>query len=168
MKYCTTGFILLTVIIGGCQPPIADEGPRMLDVWMIGATNDAAIRNAIIRQKTLFPYQFEQDGADLNNLGLRDVVVLATHFRTNPGKLNIRRGAVSDELYRRRIDNVVECLDRAGVATDKITILDQPAEGDSMPSELVILILEADAAGYKKAVTGSDPTDKPTLSGGSK
>jgi len=112
MKYATAGCLftlLLGVLLGGCDlSSDNDEAASTLDVWMVGATNDAAIRNAIVRQSTLFPYQFEQNSAQLNNLGARDIVVLATHFRSYPGELNIRRGTESKELYDQRVKNVIE------------------------------------------------------------
>jgi len=166
MKYSAAGCILFTVLLGGCEFPSANKGPGALDVWAVGATNDAAIRNAIIRQSTLFPYQFEQNGADLNNLGARDVTVLATHFRSYPGQLNIRQGTESEELYKKRVKKVVDYLDYAGVPTEKITVKDLPAAGEGMPGTLMILIVEADAAKYSKPETGSDPMDKPTIMGG--
>jgi hypothetical protein len=164
MKYRTVGCILFSVLLGGCGFSPAKERSGALDVWAVGATNDAAIRNAIIRQSTLFPYQFEQNGSDLNNLGARDVTVLATHFRSYPGQLNVRRGRESNELYEKRVKKVVDYLDRAGVPAKKITVKDLPAGGDGMAASLVILIVEADAAKYSKPETGS----KPTVSGGGK
>ena len=110
--------------------------------------------------------KFEQNGADLNNLGARDVMVLATHFRSYPGQLNIRRGTESEELYDKRVKNVVDYLGHAGVPTEKINIKNLPAGGDGMPAELIILIIEADAAEYSKPETGEYPTDKPSLFGG--
>ena len=166
MKYGAVGCVLLALLLGGCEPPSPDEGPGALDVWAVGATHDEAIRNAVIRQSTLFPYQFETNGDDLNSLGARDLRVLATHFRSYPGNVNVRRGSEPAELYDRRVKKVIACLDRAGVPSDRITVKDLPAGGDGMPSELMILIVEADAAGYSKPETGSDPTDKPTIQGG--
>jgi hypothetical protein len=166
MKHSVVGCILFTVLLGGCESPTVSEDPGALDAWMVGATNDAAIRNAIIRQSTLFPYQFEQNGTDLNNLGARDVTVLATHFRSYPGQLNIRRGTESEELYKKRVKKVVDYLGYAGVSTEKISVKNLPAGGEGMPSALMILILDADAAKYSKPETGSNPTDKPTIMGG--
>lgn len=169
MRYSDIGCILFIVLLSGCEVPPVRKEPGALDAWTVEATNDAAIRNAIIRQRTLFPYQFEPNGVDLNNLGQRDATVLASHFKSYPGQLNIRRGRESEELYDKRVKRVVGYLDRAGVQTQRISIKDLPAGGDGMSSALVILILEADAAGYVKPETGSNPMDKPTIySGGSK
>jgi len=166
MKYAAAGCVLFALLLGGCEPPPLDDGQTALDIWAVGATNDAAIRNAIIRQSTLFPYQFEANGADLNNLGMRDLRVLATHFKAYPGNMNVRRGPESQELYDQRVKRVVACLDRAGVPSGRVSVKDLPAGGDGMPSELMILIVEADASGYSKPETGSDPTEKPTIQGG--
>lgn len=165
MKYSVASCILFTVLLAGCDYHTEIEERRSLDVWAVEATNDSAIRNAIIRQHTLFPYQFEQNGADLNDLGMRDAMVLSSHFKVYPGQLNIRQGTESRELYEMRVKKVVDYLDYVGVHTEKVTIKELPAGGDGMSAELVILILEADASGYSKPETGADPTDKPTLSG---
>lgn len=166
MKYIAASSILFSVLLCGCDPPPPNATPRVIDAWTVGATNDAAIRNAIIRQSTLYPYQFEHNSAELNNLGARDVTVLATHFRSYPGKLSIRRGRESEELYDKRVKKVAACLSRAGVPAGKVAIKDAVAKGEGMPSALMILILEADASGYSKPETGEDPTDKPTISSG--
>jgi hypothetical protein len=105
----------------------------------------------------------------LNNLGQRDASVLASHFRLSPGQLNVRRGSESEELYDKRVKKVVEYMRHAGVPAQRISIKDLPAGGDGMASTLMIKIIEADASGYSKPTTGSDPMDKPTIySGGAK
>lgn len=148
---------LVTMFIGGCEyksPPISDRGLSAVDVWTIGATDDSAMRNAIIRQSTLYPYQFEENSPELNSLGARDLTVLATHFKSYPGKLNVRRGEESADMYKKRVETVVSNLEYAGVPIGKVQIEDLPAGGDGMSTDLVILILKADATGYKKATKG--------------
>jgi len=127
----------------GCEP--ADnpkrDGVAKIDKWLVNSFSDAAINNAIIRQHTLFPYHFTPDSPELNELGRRDLGVLAAHYREHPGKLNIRRGDVSNELYDARVKAVGEMLAEANAQTQRIQIRDELPGGDGMVSEKVVIIL---------------------------
>jgi len=167
MKYYIAGCVVLLSLLVGCEPFETETGPIALDSWMVQATDDAAICNAIIRQHTLYPYQFIANSAELNALGARDATVLASHYKEYPGRLNVRRGPESDALYRKRVAKVVDYLRIRGVATDKIKVEDKLAGGDGIASELAVLIIAADAKGYKKATTPKRAKNITTSSGGS-
>ncbi|MHC4982331.1 MAG: hypothetical protein ACYTF6_04080 [Planctomycetota bacterium] len=148
--------ILTVAILGtlavGCEP--AQEVPEMghADAWLIRTVDDTAIRNAIIRQRTVFPYHFTPGTANLTELGIHDMSVLAGYYSQNAGKLSVRRGNASERLYKARVDSVVAALRRAGVARKRVEISDSPPAGDGMPSEHVLIILrkEAEAAGAQR------------------
>ena len=91
------------------------EQRASLNAWLADSLHDAAMENAIIAQHTLFRYQFVSNAAVLNELGERDLNILAAHFKEHPGRLNIRRGDVAADLYQARIKGVVELLAKAGV-----------------------------------------------------
>jgi hypothetical protein len=124
-------FVLLPA---GCErPPIRPE---------IKAVQNVQIRNAIIRQRTVFPYHFVPHSAALNELGTHDLDVLAAYFLEHHGKLNVRRGDAVDALYEARVKAAMEALAEAGVRIDLVAITDELPSGDGMRSERVIIILE--------------------------
>ena len=118
------------------------EQRASLNAWLADSIHNAAMENAIIAQHTLFRYQFVRNAALLNELGMRDLNILAAHFKQHPGRLNIRRGDVAADLYHARVKRVVEVLTKAGVDTDAIRVSDALPGGDGMPSERVLTILE--------------------------
>lgn len=142
MKQMRIQIVLLAALTMGCNHarPQTPEQQRVTDQWLVNTVHDAAISNAIIRQHTLFPYHFDVDGAGLNELGRRDLAVLAEHYQQYAGELNVRRGDVSDVLYQSRVRQVAETLARAGVNAERVKISDGPPGGNGMPSEDVVVI----------------------------
>lgn len=140
--------VTLTVticIIGiGCDDP--DPNPvnkSQINAELIGAMNDIAMENAIITQHTLYPYHFVNNSDKLNDLGQRDLAVLANHFKQNPGQLNVRQDGTVEQLYQARIAFVAEQLKKdMGVDSD-IKIADGMPGGSGMSSESVLEILES-------------------------
>ena len=104
-----------------------------------------AVDNAVIRQHTIYPHHFTMDSAELNDLGLRDITILARHFLDHPGKLNVRRAKASDELYMARVSAVKAALSEAGVSTENVRIADGLPGGDGIDSASVLLILESES-----------------------
>jgi hypothetical protein len=134
---------LLCILTLGCEQN-AKPGPdqRLVNRRLINSYNDTAIENAIISQHTLFPYHFIPNGAELNELGQRDIGVLAGHFMKHPGSLNIRRYDTAAELYEARVNTVRERLREAGINVESMNISDGMPGGSGMPSERVLTILE--------------------------
>jgi hypothetical protein len=130
--------------------------------WLSNAVYDAAIRNAIIAQRAVFPYHFDPDAPTLNELGRRDLAVLTAHFRTQPGELSVRRGDVTPELYDRRVRTVLDALVAAGVDEARITFSDTPPQGDGLPSEQVLRILKQTT---EQATTPSGGRDATAMTG---
>jgi len=133
---------LAGLVMAGCYR--AKHNPvdeRAADVLMANTYSDAAIDNAILAQHTLFPYHFVNEGAALNELGRRDLVVLATHYKEHPGTLNVHRGDASAALYADRLAEVRQALTKAGVKEKRITIADGLPGGEGMASEQVLKIL---------------------------
>ena len=127
------------------EDPFA-EG-RRVNIALLHWFEDASINNAIITQHTLFPYHFVNNSAGLNELGKRDLGVLATRFKDNPGKLNVRRGEISADLHQARIKTVLGLLEEAGVDKARITVDNALAGGDGMASERVLTILDTSPKG---------------------
>ena len=125
---------------GGCVQPMdraAKKAPA-LNRRLVNSFNDAAIKNAIIVQHTLFPYCFEQDSSTLNQLGQHRLEVLAGHFKDREGQVNVRRGDVPEELYRARVERVKEDPPVAGVDLSRIKVRDALPGGPGMKSERVL------------------------------
>ena len=141
------------LVLAGCEANQTTE-PKAVNPWLVNTVNDMAVRNAIIRQQALFPYHFVVNGAQLNDLGKQDLDVLASHYRDNPGQLVVRQGDASEELYAARVQAVVEAMRGAGVDVDRGQVTDGLAQGDGMPSERVIVIVQERGAGAPSPEAG--------------
>ena len=136
-------FLLLT----GCVETVKEgRDSHLLNSSLINTYNNMSIQNAIISQHTLYPYHFIKNGAELNELGNKDLMVLAKHFTKHPGGLNIRRDNISEDLYQARIDFVLERLREENVDVERVSISDSMPGGSDMPSEKVIVFLEGKAS----------------------
>ncbi len=141
--FYTAVICVMCGVLCGCEESMTDRAEsRNLDVELVKTINNISVENAIIAQRTLYPYHFVADGEQLNELGQRDFAVLARHFKEHPGVLNIRQGQASPELYEARIAQILSGLNQAGVETDRMSISDAMPGGSGMPSEQVITILE--------------------------
>ena len=128
----------------GCtlpERPQMDSPASALNVRIVRALNDAAIKNAVITQHTLYPYHFILNSAQLNELGAKDLGVLIGHYTNNRGTLNVRQGNVPPALYKARVATVVDAMTEAGVDTQHVTIADGMPGGDGMASDRVVAIL---------------------------
>jgi hypothetical protein len=144
----------------GCQSSQIGNGPIHDDRgaynrWAVETVNDGAVRNAIIAQHTLYPYHFADNSADLNEVGKRDVAVLASHFRRYPGQVNLRKGSEDSTLYQARVRAIADGLVAGGVAPGTVRIGDGMPGGDGMDASRVILIMETDAERLKSGGTGA-------------
>ena len=134
---------LLCVFLGSCthRKPV-NEG--QMNAGLITAYNDTAMENAIITQHSLYPYHFVNNSEQLNELGRRDLSVLAKHFKEYPGQLDISRDGTSENLYKARLAYVTGQLKKDGVDISKLTISDGLPGGSGMASNDVVQIKEAD------------------------
>jgi hypothetical protein len=145
--------ILLCCLTIGCQEEMKkNPSNHLINSQLIRSYNDIAIQNAIVSQHTLFPYHFITNGAELNELGLRDLAALTSHFIKYPGHLNIRRGKITADLYEARINMVYEKLLEAGIDKKRISISDAMPGGSGITSERMLIILSQKSRGVS---TGS-------------
>ncbi|MEX2219257.1 MAG: hypothetical protein WD749_10925 [Phycisphaerales bacterium] len=160
---------------GGCQnkhgtTPIHDDRGAY-NIWTIETVNDGSVRNAVIAQHTLYPYHFVDFSDQLNELGRRDVQVLAAHYRRYPGPVNIRRGSEPEDLYRARVAAVAEALASGGVDREKIRIADGMPGGPGNPADRVITIQDAERSrlqgGGSPTPTGTPARPTPASATGS-
>ncbi len=138
-----TSLALAALTVGACNSPQWPEPSRTtMNSWSVDEYHRDSIEAAIVSQHTIYPYHFVQNGAALNELGVRDVMVLARHYRDNPGELNLRRAGAEGELYDDRLDTLSTMLADNGVDTSRVRIENRHPGGDGATSERVLFILE--------------------------
>ena len=144
MKHFTVLILCSATIAAlGCEKvERAVDDPQSLNAAMMNSYNVDAIDHAIIRQHTIYPFHFVTDAAQLNELGRREVDVLAGHFKDFPGALNVRRGKADNALYEARSRTVVDALAKAGVDVERMMVSDGLPGGDGVVSERVLIIQE--------------------------
>ena len=138
--------VLFCILIAGCQEDM-EESPNshLINSQLVKSYNDIAVQNAIVSQHTLFPYHFETNGAELNELGQRDLAALTSHFIKYPGQLNIRRHNTTAALYEARVNLIHERLQEAGIDMERIRISDNMPGGSGMTSERILVIMEQES-----------------------
>jgi len=143
--YTIISMCLPLVLLAGCTEDMQkSQDTHSLNSRLIESYGNTSIDNAIVSQRTLFPYHFVNDSAELNELGRNDLDVLIKHFKENPDGLNIRQGEVSNRIYQARVDLVLKKMQEAGVDRSKITVSDGMPGGSGMSSEEVLVILKND------------------------
>ena len=141
-----TGLVLVCVLCCGCEETIEREpiDKSLVNTELINTLNDIAMENALIAQRTLYPYHFVEGGEKLNELGQRDLAIMSNHFREQPGQLNLRRDDTPENLYQARLAYVSEQLQQSGIDLTQVTIVDGMPGGSGMTSSDVLQIREAD------------------------
>lgn len=145
------GIVLATFsILLGCESSSPQSRPinpsenslRTADRWMATQPFKDQANNAIQLRRTIQPSRFNEGTAQLNRLGIRELRVLATRYRSNPGLLSVARGDAEEALYSLRVNAVMVELADNGVDTTRMTIEDVPPGGPGMASVDVIRIVE--------------------------
>ena len=129
--------IALLGLLAGCSAPEQHERYGAGDLLLA-----ASLQRAIVVQSTLYPYHFVPDSAELNELGQRDLLVLARHFQSHSGSLAVRRGDAGTSLADARLRAVVEALANAGVGRDHVLVRDGLPGGDGLASARVIEVMK--------------------------
>ncbi len=125
----------LLALLAACAAP---EPPAHAGDLLLGAS----LERAILAQSSLFPCHFESGGTGLNELGRRDLGVLAEHLRTHSGSLLIRRGDASAALYQARVQAVLAALAEAGVPQDQLAVHDGLPSGTGLASVRVVEVIK--------------------------
>lgn len=107
------------------------------------AIRRASLDRAVVTQQCLYPYHFVTDAAELNDLGKRDLQVLAKHYRSHAGVLKLSRGDATEKVYAARTAVVIEKLSAMGVAAEQVTVTDGVPGGDGMTTERLIKAMQA-------------------------
>jgi hypothetical protein len=132
-------------------PVTTYDDAREFDAAIVRAHQDDFEAAGIIRQHTIYPYHFVAESATLNELGQRDVAILASHYASlsvdhgmPPGALSVRRGDASPGLYDARVRAVTAELARGGVPNDRVRIADAVPGGDGMLPSRIKVVLQRD------------------------
>lgn len=161
-----TILLIAPLLLAACQqaPPPAEpfDQRAAMNTWMIRQYTQDSVNKAIISQHTLQPYHFRPAAAMLNELGDRDLNVLAAHYQTTPGRLNVRRGEADDALYEARVAYVMQALEQAGVDVNRVTVEDDLPGGPGLVSERSLVILGNDVPMQTYPSSGSIDTASPS------
>lgn len=82
MKIVLPALALLAAALVGCtqSPPVLDprisatyRQQRAFDMWTVDSIQQAAMKNAVIEQHAIYPYDFAPNSAALTELAKRDL-----------------------------------------------------------------------------------------------
>ncbi len=152
------------LLLIGCEggERIHDDAPYgSTGVPMVQMMNTESVDNGILAQHTLFPHHFVVNAAKLNELGRRDLGVLARHFLTAPGQVNVRRGVATAQLYEARVATVRQEMIDVGVDPERITIDSGLPGGSGMSSDFVLSVIEDLTGGGTGTPGAGKPAVKP-------
>lgn len=153
-----TALALLATLAGCKNKDDSMAEPQVVDVAMVEAIRLQPIEQAIIVQHTLYPYHFVEGKADLNELGRRDLRVLAEHYRDQFGPLNVQQGPAGEDLYEARIEQVIRALTDSGIAPERIQIAQDLPGGSGLPGTWVLQIMSAQRPGQEGGQGKTAPT----------
>lgn len=144
MKATSFALMLAPMALAGCgsAPPGADT-PGISEMWVAPWIQEATANEAILREGTVYPYQFVLDSAELNDAGRRAVGVLAKHYAEHGGTVRIQQGDAADDLYTARVATVLGALGELGVASGTVKVVDAPPRGDGVASDRLVYIVTA-------------------------
>ena len=134
---------VVAALAPGCFPekvPPLEEQHTEYNAGVVNNVLDQAIRDAVLRQHSLFGYHFLMNSARLNKLGEHDLALLAACFKDRPGPLYVRQGDTDPELYEARVNEVKRLLIEAGVDKERIAVKEGLPGGDGIPMEGVLTI----------------------------
>ena len=148
-QFVTVILVIPVALVIGCSTwrvghdtltELSPEERRFANELMTNSPFDESIKNGIISQHTIYPYHFVSDSARLNELGERDLQVLAAYYK--------------DRLAVKRIFKNVEVYfdyDRAEIREDAVPTLDEAARILRETTEADVLITgHADVRGTEE------------------
>lgn len=146
---CLALALVPALIAGGCEtaPPqskdratIGDAAQRAADQEFVREPFADQARRGVVRQRALFDAHFVPDSDRLSPLGRRDVTILADALRTSGGRVALRRGPISEQLYAARVAQVRQAFVNLGIDPSRISIDDGMPGGSGSTTEDALLI----------------------------
>jgi len=146
MKALPAFLMLFPILLAGCAPTKNWSQQRQEEAAKVEAYTEQAAANAVIAEFTIYPHHFVNGAAILNDLGKRDLAIMADHLKLVPGTLNLRRRDAPEPLYMQRQEAVADFLRQHDVNMANVTITDNMPGGEGMASERVIAITKEKGA----------------------
>ena len=146
MRFLTVSILIaLAAVMSGCASEHQlFEGRRELNTMLYQSHLHDQVDNAIIRQSTVFSYQFVVDSSELNELGQRTLGVLAAHFKNH---LNAAIGVQKEP----RIVKVLFDFDESDIREDAEQVLnDAVLELEENPDAQILVTGRADVRGSEE------------------
>jgi hypothetical protein len=137
------------LVAAGCEtapPPskdratIGDAAQRAADQEFVREPFADQARRGVVRQRALFEAHFVPDSDRLSPLGRRDVAILADALRTGGGRVALRRGSITEQLYAARVAQVRQAFVSFGIDASRISIDDGMPGGSGSTTEDALLI----------------------------
>ncbi|MFM1831642.1 MAG: hypothetical protein RLZZ558_1982 [Planctomycetota bacterium] len=142
---------LALVAASGCMTPpdksgeqvtIPDDVQHEADREFVREPIQDQIRQGVLRQRTIFAYQFQPDSASLTTVGRRNLKILAESMTSTSGRVGVERGDAAPALYSARLGEVRRQLQSLGIAPDRIELADTASGGTGVNSADALYIRE--------------------------
>lgn len=130
------GLLLTTVLAGCCN--WCDQSPQwgqISDQRLVASIVDEQAVEAIHRQRAIYAHHFVPGTADLNELGLRDLAILAAKDRERPGTIHVILGEDEESLRSARMNSIREFLKVQGVEVARMNFDEGEPGGDGINAE---------------------------------
>lgn len=138
--------MLLAAFAAGCchrpQDVVCAPNP---DRRIVASILDEQAVAAVQRQRAIYSWHFAPGTADLNELGRRDLAIIAAQDKTRPGTLHVRLG--SDDMREARLAAIRACLESQGVEVARMNFDEDWPGGDGVGGEAAARSVTPDAAG---------------------
>ncbi|HWP41043.1 MAG TPA: hypothetical protein VNL70_08955 [Tepidisphaeraceae bacterium] len=139
------GAALVGLAVVGCSKDrkdrqVAEMVPdeRTLNTMMVRAALEQDARNAVAAERIIYSHHFHPATASLNELGERQVQVLAEALRDQPeARVSVVQGEAGPELYKRRLEAVRARFAEAGADTGRLHVGPGVPGGPGISSELI-------------------------------
>ena len=135
--------LTLTAVLAGCdhKDPYVNENARLMDQAMMDTVRMQPIDQAVIAQRTLYPYHFVAGNDTLEGIGRHDLRIIVDHYRDQGVPLNVNRGEASEQIYDARVRTVAKFIADCGVPDNRIQIVQGRPGGPGLPGAWVVKIL---------------------------
>ncbi|MCE5228585.1 hypothetical protein LLG95_03185 [bacterium] len=127
------------LLASGCKewskPTVADD---QRDRRVVVSLIDEQAAQAIQRQRAIYPFYFITGTAELNDLGRRDLIVLADIQRQSPGVVHVYRDREAPGLHAARLRAIREFFENEGVPVGRVRFDEGWPGGDGEGAEAVV------------------------------
>lgn len=109
--------------------PVPEADRAEINKDIVETSYNAQINNGIRRDRTIYPYHFISNEADLNDLGRDQIDALTSDIVKRPIRVNVPRFENDEELHEARVAVVRNRLVENGITEDRINIHDELSGG---------------------------------------